>query len=361
MSSRATRSCDALPTDSWAISAQAGPSWIRRQGRRRPASQLGRWRHLRLLPPERTLRAYAYELVAAEELTPPTISSYIRALEEFVSFIDDCRGPEWQWFELDHSAAYGFMRWLERKRLSAGAIARRVAALRRFYSDVLASSRLPRTPRESAHLPVCLPESIVRDVLDVAAWRAELHRGWIAQRDLAILELTYSSAPRLDEIARLDRRDLTLYARDELLAGNAGAVRLDAGGPTERCVRIGSYALRAILDYLEARPDRVGRGFEVDPEPLFVSSTNGRRLRKRQIERICSKAMQQIIGEPGLSVRVLRTSAIVHMLDHGADLVAVQELAGCRSLQHMTRYKRLATRRLRTVYNRAHPRAMLSH
>jgi site-specific recombinase XerD len=271
--------------------------------------------------------------------------------------VDHHRGPGWTWNDLGDRDVRRFLKRAYVDRLSPSTIGHQISALRRFHAEVLTSRLDFRGPKRLELLPQCIDQKVMQTILEVAAWHAALTPGWVPLRDLALLELAYSCGPRVRELEQLNRADLTLIASDEMPPGLAGSVALDVGGETEREVRIGRRALQALLMYLEARPLRVGKGCEVDAQAVFVSSDTGGRLNRRQIERIVRRSGDRIIDGYGLTPQVIRASFIVHLLDAGADLRAVQVLAGHTSPLITARYRQLATKRLRAIYNRCHPRA----
>lgn len=164
-------------------------------------------------------------------------------------------------------------------------------------------------------------------------------------RDLAILELFYSSGIRLAELCGLNLENLDLVADQVKVLGK---------GRRERIVPIGSRAVVALRRYLPLRDSIVTRNGGVRPA-VFVSQ-HGRRIGPRQVQRI-GHAMFDALGLGGLRVHSLRHTCATHLLDAGADLRAVQELLGHASLSTTQVYTHVSVERLKEVYKRAHPRA----
>jgi integrase/recombinase XerC len=162
-------------------------------------------------------------------------------------------------------------------------------------------------------------------------------------RDRALLELLYSSGLRVSELTGLDLDDFDL---------DGAAVRVRGKGRRERIVPVGSKAVAAVRDYL-ARERRGGSA----AGPLFLNVRDGGRLTSRSVHRLLgARALRQ--GWPRrVSPHALRHSFATHLLVGGADLRAIQEMLGHRSLSTTQRYTRLDFEHLTRVYEASHPRA----
>ena len=164
-------------------------------------------------------------------------------------------------------------------------------------------------------------------------------------RDLAILELFYSTGIRLSELCGMNLEDLDLLADQAKVRGK---------GRKERIVPVGSRAVLALRRYLNLREAIVARP-RTDRRAVFLSRL-GRRIGPRGVQRIVHQMLEGIGGD-GLRVHSLRHTFATHMLDAGADLRAVQELLGHASLSTTQVYTHTSVERLKKVYNQAHPRA----
>ena len=230
---------------------------------------------------------------------------------------------------------------------SAATMARKIATLRSFHKwlqrfGVIAQNpmTLIRTPRQSKRLPKAITVNDVERLL--AAPDANTPLG---SRDRAMLETLYSTGIRVSELVGIDLGDV-----DE--PGQALMVR--GKGKRERIVPLGSHALRAISEWIAMR-DRVGRGGDTS-SPLFINRDGGR-ISTRSVRRKLSKYLEEAGLDPAISPHTLRHSFATHLLDNGADLRAVQELLGHRSLSTTQVYTHLTTTRMQQAYDAAHPRA----
>jgi integrase/recombinase XerC len=163
------------------------------------------------------------------------------------------------------------------------------------------------------------------------------------RRDAALLELAYSAGLRVSELTGLNHGDVDRSA--ELL-------RVRGKGRRERIVPVGRRALAALEAHLaSAAPhDRRPDG------PLFPGHSRGR-LSTRTVQRVVRRRLAAAAAGLGVTPHALRHSFASHLLDRGADLRAIQELLGHRSLASTQVYTHVSTARLRKAYRQAHPRA----
>jgi integrase/recombinase XerD len=201
-----------------------------------------------------------------------------------------------------------------------------------------------RPPTPARRLPKAVPvESVV--ALIEAAGAVEGPRGL---RDRALLELLYGTGARISEAVGL--------AVDDVDRGLA-AVRLAGKGGKERVVPVGSYALRAVEDYLvRARPALATTGKGVRGGRLFLNARGGP-LSRQSAWSILRTAAERAGLTAEISPHTLRHSFATHLLDGGADVRVVQELLGHASVTTTQVYTLVTVDRLREVYATSHPRA----
>ena len=173
----------------------------------------------------------------------------------------------------------------------------------------------------------------------------------VGLRDVALLELLYSTGARVSEICALDVDDATTA-----LASPDAGLKLSGKGDKERIVPLGSYARAAVDAYLvRARPSLAPLAKQADHALLL--NERGRRLSRQS----AWASMQQAAAKAGLSTEVsphsLRHSFATHLLAGGADLRAVQELLGHSSVATTQIYTLVTVDQLREVHTAAHPRA----
>jgi integrase/recombinase XerD len=232
--------------------------------------------------------------------------------------------------------------------LSASSAARAVVAVRGLHrfaardgivpDDVARAVRPPAPPRR-------LPKAISVDEVERLLEAAGFDGTPLALRDRALLEVLYGTGARISEAVGLDVDDL--LDRD--------AVVLRGKGGKERVVPVGSYARKAVDDYLvRARPALAagGRG-----TPRLFLNARGGTLSRQSAWTILRVAAERAGLATEISPHTLRHSYATHLLDGGADVRVVQELLGHASVSTTQVYTLVTVDRLREVYATAHPRA----
>ncbi len=230
---------------------------------------------------------------------------------------------------------------------SAATMARKIATLRSFHkwldrTGVITRNPMTviRTPRQSRRLPKAISVQDVERLL--AAPEADTLLGC---RDRAMLETLYSTGIRVSELVGIDIESVDEAGQALIVFGK---------GRRERIVPLGTHALRAISDWIAMRR-RHGHEL-VNGEPLFINR-HGTRISTRSVRRKVSKYLDHAGLDSDISPHTLRHSFATHLLDNGADLRAVQELLGHRSLSTTQVYTHLTTQRMREAYDASHPRA----
>jgi integrase/recombinase XerD len=160
-------------------------------------------------------------------------------------------------------------------------------------------------------------------------------------RNRAIIELLYSSGARVSEIAALDLDEVD----------HSGFIRVRGKGSKERLVPVGSYASRALEEYLV----RVRPGLVKNSTPALFLNQRGGRLSRQSIWEIISSCGEAVNIE--LSPHTLRHCFATHLIEGGADVRVVQELLGHASVATTQIYTKITIDTLREVYQSAHPRA----
>lgn len=242
-------------------------------------------------------------------------------------------------------------RRLNRERLSASSLETHLAALRIFFTALLEQeiipynpARLISPPKRGDRLPKVVEAELLKQILDRPPENA------LEKRDLAILELLYSSGLRLAEIASLNLSHLDL---------NEQLVRvIDGKGGKDRLVPVGQVALRAIKEWLSIRQEWLSAAtvLDQDSEALFISQKGGR-LSDRQISRRVKRYAEQSGVNINLHPHLLRHSMATHVLESSQDIRLVQELLGHADISTTQVYTHLNFNHLAKVFDAAHPRA----
>jgi integrase/recombinase XerD len=279
-----------------------------------------------------------------------TIAAYRRDLRTYVAWL---RAGGRGLADVTEVDLQDYVRVLRERGLAPASVARSlvpVRALHRFLADEgLAPTdpgahlELPKVPRG---LPKALSEAEVGRLLD-----APVGDGPVVLRDRAMLELLYGTGIRVSELVGLSLGDVDL---------DAALLRAFGKGSKERIVPIGAPAVRAVVAWLgpAGRPALVPAQWRRrgDAEAVFLNARGGR-LSRQGAWNVLNGYARRVGLEGKLSPHVLRHSCATHMLDHGADIRAVQELLGHASISTTQVYTLVSTERLWEVYRSAHPRA----
>jgi len=272
----------------------------------------------------RTLKAYRQALVAfrAENCTPwkkcrgDDFRDYLFAITK--------RGQARSYVRLQFSALRTFYQYL--------------AARKGLRGNPVREVQLPKIEKK---LPLVLTRQQVEELLAAPTRQAKTRSApvWMPLRDVAIMELFYSSGLRLSELAALSVADVDPYTE---------SVRVFGKGRKERVCPVGLPALEAISRYRAAA--------NVHSGPLFINKAR-KRISPRSIWLILKRYVRHTSIPISISPHKLRHSFATHLLDRGADLRSVQALLGHASLSTTQIYTHVTTERLKKAYADAHPRA----
>lgn len=275
--------------------------------------------------------------------SPRTVANYHYALALF----HEREGtPAWRDCTADDFRAFLFE--LMKKSAARATVRLHFAALRSFYRFLMERHGLARNPLKEVQLPkaekklpLLLTPKQIEELLSapLKVEPAGQAPRWMPARDVAVMELFYSSGLRLAELAGLEVKDVDPYSE---------SVRVLGKGRKERVCPVGAPALAAIQKYRhEAR---------VEAGPLFINKSR-RRISTRSIWLLLKRYLRHTSIPISLSPHKLRHSFATHLLDAGADLRSVQSLLGHASLSTTQIYTHVTVERLKKAYDEAHPRA----
>jgi site-specific recombinase XerD len=266
--------------------------------------------------------------LSSASLSEATRRAYRFDLEPFVAWLD-ARGVALDDVDARVVAEFAAELGRDRRKLAPATIARKLAAVRSFLRYALGAARVPNTslgPRRTRRLPHAPRPSEIERMLD--AVRGD---GPLALHNRALLELVYSAGLRSREAVLLDVQDVSFEQEHVHVRGKGGK---------ERIVPLGEEAAYWLARYLrDGRPELVRRA----ENAVFVSA-RGRRLDTSTLRRLCPNPHK------------LRHAFATHLLEGGADLRTIQELLGHSLLTTTQIYSHVDGKRLRLVYDRAHPR-----
>jgi integrase/recombinase XerC len=283
--------------------------------------------------------------VALTSSSANTVAAYRSDLSLFAEWVE--RSGITSPAEVDRMLVRRYVASLTTRQFAKRSIARKVAALRRYYSflrtrghveiDPTVSLRAPSGP---ARLPRVLEHGEVSALLDTPdEGGGQAEPVWRRRRDDAVLEVLYGSGVRVGELCGLDVDALDLAS---------SAITVWGKGGKERRVPLSAPAVDALRAWLRIRRDVV----DVKTGVALFGNERGVRLSPRDVRRILDRRSQRPTHP-----HALRHSFATHLLDGGADLRVVQDLLGHSDVATTQRYTHVSKQRLRAVYTEAHPRA----
>jgi integrase/recombinase XerC len=292
------------------------------------------------------LDSFLEHLESERDCSEHTIRAYSTDVVEFVRFAD--RGGALRPEGVDHLLLRRYLAHLRGSGRSRSTIARKLASLRSLFRYLVREEVMEgnpaadlRSPRREKRLPAVLDEGQMRAVLELPDVST-----FLGLRDRAILEVLYSTGMRAGELAGANIEDVDLIGE---------VVRVRGKRKKERLAPLGSYAIAAVRDYLDARQLHP-RAPAFDRRALLLNRFGGR-MSDRSLRRTLAKYFRAAGLSLDVTPHTVRHSFATHLLDHGADLRSVQELLGHASLQSTQIYTHVSAERLKQVYDKAHPRA----
>lgn len=288
------------------------------------------------------LDAFARHLSTERRLSPLTTSAYLQDLTALVTWCEARKLEDW--CDLDSQHVRIFAAQSHASGLAPRSVQRRLSAVRTFCSYLQREGLAKLNPAVDVRAPKAarrLPHTLDAD--QMAQLLAPPGDSPLEHRDVAIMELLYSSGLRLAELVGLDLGALDLADR---------TVRVLGKGSKTRIVPVGSKAVTALRAWLALRQGLA----PPDSRALFVGR-NGRRLGARAIQlRVAAIARRR--GLPvGVHPHLFRHSFATHLLESSRDLRGVQELLGHADISTTQIYTHLDFAHLARTYDEAHPRA----
>ena len=288
---------------------------------------------------ERYIEKFIRYLEIEKNYSPHTVLNYKLDLEDFGKFLGEAELEK-----VDYLFLRKYLAILKEKRLGTRSVGRHLSTLRSFFRFLTKDGYLKSnpilslsSPKQEKHLPSFLTEDEVAKLIESAFAKDEEDE--MGLRDRAILETFYSTGIRISELVGLNYQDLDFIG---------GIVKVLGKGRKERIVPIGDRAIKAIRAYTEMK--------KKEEEAVFLNK-NGKRISTRGVRNIVGKYIRIAGTKQGVSAHTFRHSFATHLLNRGADLRSVQELLGHANLSTTQIYTHLTTDRLKSVYDKAHPRA----
>ncbi len=294
------------------------------------------------------IKRFSVWLSVEKGYSPHTVSSYLRDLREF----SGVAGEKNKVADIDSRVVRAYVFSLNHKNKSSS-VARKLSSLRTFFRFLIREQVIDSdpvvsisSPRQDAYMPVFLSVDEVFSLMEAPG-----DNDTFKERDLAVLELLYSTGMRVSELVSLDMNRLDFDSKMVTVTGK---------GNKERLLPMGRPAVEALSAYFPQREtlilNRIKRGKKAEKKALFLNG-RGSRITSRSIERLVGTYSDRAGITSRVTPHALRHSFATHLLEMGADLRSVQELLGHESLSTTQKYTHLNMDHLMEVYDKAHPMA----
>ena len=283
-----------------------------------------------------------------------TLRAYRNDLYQFLDYCNEFGKNEIN--NISEKVVRKFVVRLNEQHLSTTSVSRKLSALRSLYDFLIKNNYISSNPLKGIVNPKIkrnLPEVISFEEFQKIPGEVEKKKQFIILKEssrssgdiskliISVIELLYSCALRVSELCNLNYGDIDFVNN---------SVRVLGKGSKTRIVPIGNESIKILKQYLETRENIRNKS------PLFVTPT-GIRLYPRYAYKIVNEFLSKVSDAKKKSPHVLRHSAATHMLDRGADLLAVKEILGHENLSTTQIYTHVSIERLKQIHKQAHPKS----
>lgn len=307
------------------------------------------------------IEEYCYHLAHEMHRSDHTIRSYRSDLTGLASDLNSASSDDTDDSSVFRSVTLEDLRsWLAELThhgMSRTTLARKSTSIKQFMlwlvrqgiRDDDPAARL-MAPKQASHLPDTLSQAQMREALDNLQHKLTPGEGTnvdpLALRNLAMVEVLYSTGIRVAELEGLDIDDVDF---------SRSMIKVTGKGDKQRVAPLTTPAVRSLEAWLtRGRSHILADNYQT---PAVFLGARGKRIGARQIREVVNEMLGALGNTSASGVHVLRHTAATHLLDGGADLRSVQELLGHESLQTTQLYTHVSIDRLRQGYKQAHPRA----
>lgn len=292
---------------------------------------------------QHNLNQYILHLQSEKNVSHFTLDAYKTDLNQFIQFLEECEMDE-----LSKITLRSYLGMLFKGGLKTATVNRKLASLRSFFKYLCQQERLESNPaqnllflKKEKRLPSFFNyETIAKAIESIETQTYE------GMRDRFILELFYSTGIRLRELVGLNYEDLDLVN---------SLMKVTGKGSKQRLLPLGKNLIKVLKRYLELRQQHLA-SLKTSNEALFLTR-KGKRISPRTVQNRVKHYLIAMSEKGQAYPHMLRHSFATHLLEEGADLMAVKELLGHSSLSTTQVYTHVNVERLKKIYEQAHPRA----
>lgn len=290
------------------------------------------------------IQAYENYLSKVKQASMNTISSYMRDIRQFAQWLH--ASEQIDVIEAKQQNIVDFLAHLEEEGRTGATVSRNLASLKNFYSYVVSSGFIERTPVTDIHVDrgeKKLPQILSGREIELLLAQPVCvdPKGY---RDKAMLEIMYATGIRVSELINLDIDDVNI---------DQGVIKCNSDKKS-RIIPLYPAALNALRIYI--RDIRESMLSEPDERALFVN-VSGVRMSRQGFWKILKHYQAQAHIEKEITPHTLRHSFAVHLLENGADIGSLQELMGHSDVSSTQMYTQMINQKLKSVYKKCHPKA----
>jgi len=287
--------------------------------------------------------AYENYLSKVKQASANTVSSYMRDIRQYADWLQE---EDVAIMDASQSNISDYMAHLADEGRSGATVSRSLASLKNFYTYLVSSGFLNKTPVVDIHVDrgeKKLPQILTGHEIELLLSQPSCidAKGY---RDKAMLEVMYATGIRVSELIELNVDDVNL---------NMGIIKCASGKKT-RAIPLYPGALRALTVYLKDIRDTMIA--TLDEKALFVN-VSGVRMSRQGFWKILKHYQATAHIEKDITPHTLRHSFAVHLLENGADLGSLQELMGHSDISSTQMYTHMVNQKLKSVYEKCHPKA----
>jgi integrase/recombinase XerC len=285
-------------------------------------------------------------LTFEKRYSPHTLTSYRTDLGQFAEYLAqtyEITNPA----QADHTLIRSWIVTLLQNKLDARSVNRKIACLRSYYKFLLRTGEISQNPmlkvtapKNAKKLPAFLPQETMQQLFEQIEF-PDTFEGW---RDKLVLELLYGTGMRLSELIGLHENSIDL---------NRKTIRVLGKGQKERILPLNNSLEICLKEYLQ----RKRAEFTENPVPALLVTTKMQPLYPKLVYRIVKTYTGMVTTSKHRNPHMLRHTFATHLLDNGADLNAIKELMGHSSLAATQVYTHNSIEKLKSVFEKAHPKA----
>ena len=290
------------------------------------------------------LEEYEQYLIQIKHSSENTISSYLRDLRQFASYLHEMN---MEVSEVSRDTINAYMAYLHEKGKSAATVSRSLASLKSFFHFAVDQGQIETNPVVNIRVEKAekkLPQILTGEEVELLLEQPKC-KDMKGYRDKAMLELLYATGIRVSELINLNIDDVNLPG---------GFIKCTSNGKV-RIIPLYPEAIQALSDYIEnVRPKMVA---DIQEQSLFVN-VSGDRMSRQGFWKIIKYYQEKAHIDKDITPHTLRHSFAAHLLENGADLRSIQEMLGHSDISSTQIYAQLVKQNLKSVYNKYHPKAM---